>query len=280
MNPIGIMQGRLSPPRDGRIQSFPVHTWRNEFFKAQEAGLACIEWIYEYETESENPLRTPEGIHEIKKLIQKSGVQVWSICADHYMTQHLILSDGRSQPKVVEHLKGLISRANALQVRYMVLPFVDASSLKSPEALESLVIILKGLLPLLKEKKVELHLETDLSPQTLLKLLERVSFQWIKMNYDIGNAASLGHDPSEELSLLGSWLGSVHVKDRLLGGGTVLLGSGHADFPTCFRLIQGAGFQGPFILQAARNLEVGEMELAKQNRQFVERHLGFVMSRT
>ena len=42
MNPIGIMQGRLSPAVDGRIQSFPVETWRQEFELARQAG--CAAW--------------------------------------------------------------------------------------------------------------------------------------------------------------------------------------------------------------------------------------------
>ena len=51
---IGVMQGRLSPPRGGRIQSFPVDTWREEFGLARQAGLDCIEWIYEMEAAENN----------------------------------------------------------------------------------------------------------------------------------------------------------------------------------------------------------------------------------
>jgi hexulose-6-phosphate isomerase len=65
----------------------------------------------------------------------------------------------------------------------------------------------------------------------------------------------------------------VHVKDRLLGGGTVALGSGQADFPTCFHLIRSAGFKGPFVLQAARDENISEVELARKNKQFIEKHL-------
>jgi L-ribulose-5-phosphate 3-epimerase len=39
----GIMQGRLSPPEDGRFQSFPRNSWREEFPRAREAGLDYIE---------------------------------------------------------------------------------------------------------------------------------------------------------------------------------------------------------------------------------------------
>ena len=80
---IGIMQGRLSPPTGGRIQSFPVDTWREEFARARKAGLNCIEWIYEAGTDTVNPLRTNEGIAEIRRLAETWGVGVWSICADN-----------------------------------------------------------------------------------------------------------------------------------------------------------------------------------------------------
>jgi len=44
---IGIMQGRLGPPVEGRFQSFPRAHWAEEFPRAAEAGLGAIEWIYD-----------------------------------------------------------------------------------------------------------------------------------------------------------------------------------------------------------------------------------------
>jgi len=37
--PIGIMQGRLSPPEVGRFQAFLRRSWREEFPRAREASL-------------------------------------------------------------------------------------------------------------------------------------------------------------------------------------------------------------------------------------------------
>ena len=278
MNPIGIMQGRLSPPIGGRIQSFPVDTWREEFSLAREAGLACIEWIYEADTEAVNPLRTDEGVAEIPRLIENSGVAVWSVCADYYMAERLVTPDGVPRGATVQHLMWLMGRAGLLGARYIVLPFVDASSLESSQEVEGLLVVLKSVMPAAEHAGVELHLEADLKPADLVAVLERISHPLVRANYDIGNSASLGHDPVEELTLLGPWLGSVHVKDRLLGGGTVPLGTGAADFPACFRLLCAAGFHGPFILQAARQEGLSEVELAIRNRRFVEEQLGAVAS--
>jgi len=273
MNPIGIMQGRLSAPVGGRIQAFPVDTWRDELALALEAGLDCIEWVYEADTEPANPMRNESGIAEIRQLAQEAGVAVWSICADYYMSERLVSRDGVPESKNVDHLRRLLDRAALLGVKYVVLPFVDESALKSSRELEGLLTVLESTAP---GTQIELHLETDLDAVSLTEFLKRVSHPLVRANYDIGNSASLGHHPGEELPLIGPWLGSVHVKDRILGGGTGPLGTGSADFPTCFRLISHAAFRGPYILQAARDDRLTEVELAEHNRDFVRAHLSGV----
>jgi len=270
------MQGRLSPPVGGRIQSFPVDTWRDEFPRAREAGLDCIEWVYEVDTEAGNPLATEAGVAAIQALVATTGVAVGSICADFYMQERLVGDDGVPRAAAVEHLRRLLQRAAGLGVRYLVLPFVDESSLQSEAQLAGLAKVMTALLPKAEEAGVELHLETDLNPARLAQLLKEVSQPFLRANYDIGNSASLGHDPVEELTLLGPWLGSVHVKDRLLGGGTVPLGTGAADFAACFRLFRQSHYRGPFILQAAREEGMSETDLARRNRRFVQNQIAAV----
>lgn len=272
-NPIGIMQGRLSPPVAGKIQAFPTETWTDEFGLAREAGLHCIEWVYEKETENGNPLKDHTGIARVIELAKESGIAVWSVCADYYMAERLVTEFGSPDRKNLEHLKLLVERCSRLGVRYIVLPFVDSSSLRSTAELWGLVKTLESTLPICEKYGIELHLETDVEPDELKKIFEWIDSPKVKANYDIGNSASLGREPSQELASIGSWLGSVHVKDRLLGGGTVALGSGGADFPTCFHLLSSAGFKGPFILQAARDESISEVELARKNKQFIEKHL-------
>jgi hexulose-6-phosphate isomerase len=98
--------------------------------------------------------------------------------------------------------------------------------------------LLRTLVPDAASAGVELHLETDFPPHELAQVLAQINHPLIKANYDIGNSASLGFDCRRELSLLAPWLGSVHVKDRVLGGGTVPLGSGAADLSAAFRGIR------------------------------------------
>jgi hexulose-6-phosphate isomerase len=64
-------------------------------------------------------------------------------------------------------------------------------------------------------------------------------------------------------------VGSVHIKDRILGGSTVPLGTGDADFPALAESLGMVAFSGDFILQAARGTSGDEVAWAKQNRLFV-----------
>lgn len=268
--PIGIMQGRLLPPIDGRFQGFPAAQWRDEFPRAAAAGLACIEWIYEKPDENRNPLRDDNGIAEIKACAGTHGVAVQSICADYYMTEHLVHPDGSPNAANARHLDWLIGQAARLGAAYVVLPFVDSSSLRTPEQIAGATAVLRQAARTTRGHGVELHIECDLPPPALRAFLSSVGEQLVKANYDIGNSASLGYEPRQELPMIGAHLGSVHVKDRKRGGGTTPLGTGDADLTEAFRQIKAAGFDRWLVMQVARDEAIDHVEWAQRNRRTVE----------
>ena len=93
---------------------------------------------------------------------------------------------------------------------------------------------LNAAMPFAEETGVELHLETSLGPAEFAKLLDGIPHPKLKVNYDSGNSASLGYAPADEFAAYGDRIGSVHIKDRVLNGGTVPLGTGDTDFPALF----------------------------------------------
>jgi len=267
---VGIMQGRLVPPIGNRIQCFPADNWRDEFPRAAEAGLACIEWIYEEDARGENPLDSPAGQDAIQTLAARHGVAVRSVCADHFMVQRLVAPDGRPDPDAQARLSRLIPAAAAIGAEYIVLPFVDRSSLATAAEQAGLRAALAPVLDAAERHRVELHLETDLPPGRFREVLESIGSPQVLANHDIGNSASLGFDPREEIATLAPWIASVHVKDRQRGGGTVPLGQGDADLPLSLTLLREAGFRRWLILQVARGETGGETELAAANRRAVQ----------
>jgi hexulose-6-phosphate isomerase len=256
MHKISLMQGRLLPPIEDRFQAYPAEGWQNEFIEGARLGLYSIEWIYEKPHFEENLLSTDLGISDLQKAIQDNGVFVRSICADYYMTEHLI-SNEKPISKNWEHLEWLCGQAKKLDVEYIVLPFVDISSLKADVEKQALAVALKYFLGANRNHDIEIHLETDLAPKDFLKIFREVNHPLLKLNYDIGNSASLGYDPDEEFELLGCYLGSVHIKDRALKGKTVPLGTGNANFQKCFYWFKKLNFNRWYVLQAARG-EIGQ----------------------
>ena len=79
------MQGRLSPPVAGRIQSFPWGRWEAEFEMAASLGLAFLEWTLDADRLPENPLMTSEGRATIEELSESHGVGVPSATGDCFM---------------------------------------------------------------------------------------------------------------------------------------------------------------------------------------------------
>jgi hexulose-6-phosphate isomerase len=156
-----------------------------------------------------------------------------------------------------------------LGVSRVVLPFVDASHIGTDGELDLVVTVLERALPDVEETGVELHLETSLSPARFAELLTRLPQAAIKVNYDSGNSASLGYHPREEFAAYGARVGSVHIKDRVRGGATVPLGTGHTDFKALFGCLKEIGYRGDFVLQVARGPEGAEVDWARQNREFV-----------
>ena len=271
MNRVGIMQGRLLPPIAGRIQCFPVEGWEREFGLAAKADLECIEWIYDLPGESGNPLASDGGIAEMRRLVELSGVPVLSLCADYFMERLLLDPEESRSREHRETLAWLIRRSALAGIGRIVLPFVDASEIRTPEDLDRAAAILEQALPAARECGLELHLETSLAPARFADLLGRLPESLVKVNYDSGNSASLGYDPREELAAYGPRIGSVHIKDRVRGGGTVPLGTGDTRFEDLFAGLRDCGYRGDFILQVARAPE-DEVARARRDRAFVRRY--------
>jgi hexulose-6-phosphate isomerase len=262
---LGIMQGRLVPPEPQRFQSFPRQRWREEFAVAAAAGLDTIEWIFDAYGEDINPLGTDTGTEELKAICAKHGVGIESVCADWFMDFPLVRVDGEEAARRWQRLRWLMTRCAGLGVNRIVVPFVDASAIHTPADRQQVVAGIRAVAGLIDQTNVEIHLETSLEPAAFSQLLSEIGHPRVKVNYDSGNSASLGFEPAGEFAQYGGHVGSVHIKDRRLGGGTVPIGEGNTDFIGLFAALAAVGYRGDFILQVARGREGDELHWARKN---------------
>ncbi|MFA5920953.1 MAG: sugar phosphate isomerase/epimerase family protein [Methylococcaceae bacterium] len=272
-NPIGIMQGRLLPKYQGRYQAHPVGYWQEEFPKAAELGLDCIEFILDFNDAELNPLSRDDGPDEILLLSQKTGVKVASVCADYFMEAPLHHVDEQVAAQSQRVLQRLLSNGKKLGLTDIVMPCVDQSRLINNAAIERFIARLRPLVEATEIAGINLSLETDLAPQPFAELLERFDSPRVTVNYDTGNSATLGYDSVEELACYGDKITDIHIKDRKLGGGSVPLGTGDAQFGRFFKALRPLKYTGPFIMQSYRDdegLAIFKQQLAWVHEQFVE----------
>jgi len=263
------MQGRLVPPTPGQFQCFPRDNWQQEFKLAAGAELDCIEWIYDRHGADVNPLAHDAGIRSMQALSTKCGVSVRSLCADYFMERPLVRATAVELEERLQTLSWLLERCGHCGIGRIVLPFVDASRIESDAELLSLSGALERALQGAEQSGVEIHLETSLNPQRFAVLLDRLRHSMLKVNYDSGNSAALGYDPRDEFAAYGARVGSVHIKDRVRGGGTVPLGTGDTDFAALFHCLRSIDYAGDLILQVARDAPGDEVSWARRNRAFV-----------
>jgi len=264
------MQGRLLPKYNGHYQAHPVGYWKDEFSVAAGLGLDCIEFILNYNDHESNPLITTKGREGIQTISDNTGVRVISVCADYFMESPLHADDEQTAEQSTEILIGLLNATIELDIKDIVIPCVEQSSIQDEYLRDRLTEVLLSIIHEAEQCKVNLSLETDLNPSQFEKLLTNLDSPRITVNYDIGNSSALGYDYKDELNAYGERISNVHIKDRVLGSSSVILGSGNADIPGFFEALSQYNYQGPFIMQAYRDDEgisvfKEQLEWLKQN---------------
>ncbi|MFZ0416975.1 MAG: sugar phosphate isomerase/epimerase family protein [Candidatus Sulfotelmatobacter sp.] len=264
-----IMQGRLVPPEGGRFQCFPRKRWRDEFVLAAQAGLNAIEWIFDVYGEDINPLACDEGIAGMLALSQQTGITVRSLCADYFMERPFLRTTEEERKQLIQKMVWLLERCKRLGIGRIVIPFVDNSRIENSDEEAQVISILREIVPAAEISGVELHLETSLGPRAFASLMEHCPHPLVRANYDSGNSASLGYRVSEEFAAYGPRVGSVHIKDRRRGAGTVPLGTGDADLPGLFRELAALSYGGDYVLQIARSEPGQELPWITENLAWV-----------
>lgn len=270
---IGMMQGRLTPPKGRGIQFFPFDNWEQEFIDAQKIGITSIEFIFDLERYQENPLWTDVGIARINELQKQTGVRVDCICLDYFMRNPFYRVDQETYQANIQMLKLLIERAAQVGAKTVEIPILDNASLKTDEEKSGLISAIRAALPVAEKNNIIIGIEADLPPQKLVGLLNEINHPLVQAVYDSGNSASLGYDSEEEIRALAGKISSIQIKDRIRGGTTVDLGTGSADFNKLFQSLKEAKYRGNFILQSARGTEGQEVQNIAKHISFVREYI-------
>ena len=274
MHQIGIIQGRLTQVKDGKIQSFPSDNWENEFFSAEKIGFTLIEWVLDEDSLDHNPVLTSEGRARISELSKQTGVEVKSICCDNFMVLPLSAKDDAIRNESQRVLFDLIDHAGEVGIDLIELPLIGVSALEDQHNYDYMVNFFHQIKDRLQQKKMKLLLEVSIPPKAITKLLEDIGMDEIQINYDTGNSAYWSFDTTEEMQCYGNEIGNVHIKDCTPADYSVDLGKGNVDFDLFFDWLKKLNYRGDFILQAVRGED--DIAIAQTFFDFTKKYVGML----
>lgn len=246
MNDLGIMQGRLTNKGGFYPQQFPWTDWQQEFATASAAEIAYIEWMFNLDDYEKNPIWTENGRKQITFCENHTGVFVKSVCANYFMKKGLY-ENGKPNEKSFTILFKLIEYMADIDAKILVLPLFE-DNMMSVESLCS--VSFRQAVTAAERKCIRIALETDWDAALCSRILELLDSDYLGICYDLGNAMGNGKDILSEIQLLKNKIFDIHIKDKTLGGTTVMLGEGDVDFAKCFSLLQSIEFQEPMILES------------------------------
>ena len=204
---LSFVQGRLSPQIGSYFQYFPIDNWENELKVANKIGLKNIEWII---SDLSNPLFNKTFFKIIKRKLYSLKLSISSISLDFLMREPLYLSNTQDLNWLITKLNNISKHFKSIRIN---VPIEENSSIYNTRQLNKVkknLIFLKNKL----SKNFILSLETDLTPNNIIVLLNNNQFKGIGLNIDIGNIEANGYDIEEYFSKLRKFIFGIHIKNR------------------------------------------------------------------
>ena len=241
-NLIGFMQGRLTEKGGFYPQEFPEKMWVPEFYLAKDLGFDCIEWMFNGKCWNRNPIILEKELPKIVTVCQSTNIKISGICANYFMQKSIY--DTNEQERNFFILSKLLYNAQIIGCKNIIIPLFDASEIELNN------VLIYGIIDTLVNKDIFILFESNEPLSVLKKWLSGFKRCNVGICYDIGNATGLGFNTVKELSACGDIVKNVHLKDKKVGGSTVMLGNGDACFKGCFDVLKQLSYAGSYILES------------------------------
>ncbi|GMU20418.1 MAG: endonuclease [Phycisphaerae bacterium] len=187
-------------------------------------------------------LRRKEAQKQYLEAARKCGLSIPSVAMG--VLNHVPLM---SEPHAALWAADTIEAAKAVGARNILFAFFGKGELKeeNEQDMRRVTEVMKELAPRAEKAEIILGLETYLSAEGHLKILDAVKSKWVQVYYDVYNANHEGHDYLKEIRQLGrERICEVHFKE-----GADYLGSGKIDWPGVAAALKEIGYRGWLVLE-------------------------------
>ena len=238
----------------GRPASFAV---------AKELGFDGVQ--VSYEISGTNALATKSNRPDFAEAARETGVEIASLCMG-ILNNHPLATTPDAEGWVNDCIDAMVD----LNVDQTLLAFFGKADMHQHKEHQRLVIDkLKRLSPVAGKKKKILAIESYLSAEEHLKLLDAIGSDAVKVYYDVRNSWNKGYDIFHEIELLGrkNVMSQVHLKED-----RSRLGAGDIDFTKVCETLAKVGYKGWLVVEGSVRDDWKESQAA--NVQFVKKMIG------
>ncbi|MHA4737393.1 sugar phosphate isomerase/epimerase family protein [Dyadobacter sp. MSC1_007] len=231
------------------------------FDRAKEIGLQGIQVSYNT-GKDEKGLSVPATLQSIQEASARTGVKVSSLAIGE-----LNRTPYKSQPRTEEWVWNSVDAAKALGVKVILLAFFSDGDLRNDDAGKKEVIARLKKVALHAEKQgITLGIESYLSAQEQLDIIQSVGSSAVKVYYDFRNSADAGYDIFKEIPMLGKeMICEIHMKEN-----GQRLGEGPLDWPRIAAAVKDIGYSGWMQIEGATPKGADIIECYQHNRKYLE----------
>jgi len=211
------------------------------FELAKEIGLDGVQ-VSLGTVQNDMRLRQSAVQQEYKAAAKKAGLQVSSLAIGELNSVPY-----KSDPRTIDWVSASIDACRALGVRVVLLAFFSQGDLRGDkDGTDEVVKRLKAVAPKAEKAGVILGVESWLSADQHLAIIDRVGSRAVGVYYDVCNSHDMGYDIYKEIPKLGKHICEFHMKEN-----GVLLGQGGVDFKRVRVAMDEIGYSGWMQIEGA-----------------------------
>jgi L-ribulose-5-phosphate 3-epimerase len=188
-------------------------------------------------------LAKPEVQNAYREATEKTGLKIASVAIGEMNSVPL-----KSDPRAAGWLLASIDACKALGLPIVMPACFGRGDLdmQNTKEIDQLVKVLKEGAAKAEKQGIVIGLESYLSAEDNLKIIERVGSPALKVYYDVGNSTDKGRDILKEIRLLGKLICELHAKDA-----DHRLGKGRIDFKDVRKALDDIGYSGWLHLESS-----------------------------
>ena len=207
-------------------------------------------------------LRKPDVQKAYLEAARKSGTEVSSIGAAEMNNVPL-----KSDPRAEQWLADSIDVAKGLKITVILLAFFSKGDLKGDKAgTDKVVEILKRHAPRAEKEGKIFGIESWLSAEEHVDIMDRVGSPAVQCYYDVGNSHLKGYDIYKEIR----WLGAKRICEFHAKDYDNVFGKGKVDFREVRKAMDDIGYSGWIQLEGATPKGMDRMDLHRANREYLK----------